>query len=241
MRVGLSSKLACIAILGSVLLMGYTLMSVSGGADPEYDLTIDNIPVEFNDGKTLYLDTQTNDRAFVIFSDYLQIRSHYLTFYDLNISDGHSDTNLVSGDYCYATIPSVNATLNSIRPVNNIALSTDSGSVTVSVLKNTDRKIQLRVNSSNHASLNIQFYDLLPYDNYKFSVDGDRVSIDKTNDQGVLEYSFDGPWTTHTLTLEYAGYVYFNDFMVKMLAVGFVIALGAIMAVVILSRRNSRG
>ena len=82
----------------SVCLLGYVVMSVSGlGADPEYDLTVDNIPVNFSDNKTLYLDTQTNDRAFIIYNNYMQIRSQYLTFYDLNNSYAHEDVNLVIG------------------------------------------------------------------------------------------------------------------------------------------------
>lgn len=232
-----ANRILVALIVGSLCFMGYTVTSVAwAGYADDYDLTIGNIPVQFDGNKTLYLDTQTNDVGFVIYNAYLQVRSSHPHYYSLNITDGHANSNLVTGNYCYSMVASVNATLNNVYTYSNIDLSTDAGSVTVSVLKNTKQKIELRANSSNNASLNLYFSDLIPWDKYKFSVDGNRQSMDKANETGQLEYEFDGSWSSHTLTLEYAGYVYFNDFAVKLLVLFFILAIGAIGAVSLLSR-----
>src|SRR4030042_6089844 len=198
MRVGLSSKLACIAILGSVLLMGYTLMSVSGGADPEYDLTIDNIPVNFDDDKTLYLDTQTNDRGFVIYPDYMVIRSPYVTFYDLNNSYAHDDINYVIGSYCYTpAIPAQNATLDTITPVDRFQLSSWNGTVTVATTEYTTNRMVLTVNSTDNATLLIRCTGLHRNYEYKVYVDDHPVGYERVNSEQYLEYNYTGDWSTN--------------------------------------------
>jgi len=234
-------RLVAIALILSFGVTGPSFVTVLASETPEHDLTIDNIPCNFNDNKTLYIDTQTNDRGFVIYNDYLLVRSHYLSFYDLNISDGHSDTNLVSGAYCYATIPAVNATLTDIREVNNIGFSTDSGSVTVSIIKNTRTLIKLRANSSNDAELNIFVYNLVPYDKYKLSVDGDRVEMKKSNGNGSISFEYDGAWSSHTLTISYEGFIYWGDFVVLLLKLGFVLGIAVISAQILLTRRRGSG
>ena len=236
-----TKRLLAIVLVGSLTLTGFALVSVLAAETPEYDLTLDNIPCNFDNNKTLNIDTQTNDRGFVIYNEYLLVRSHYLSFYDLNISDGHTDTNLISGEYCYATIPAVNATLTNIREVNNIGFSTDSGSVTVSIIKNTRTLIKLRANSSNDAELNIFVYDLIPYDKYKLSVDGDRVEMKKSNGDGSISFEYDGAWSSHTLTISYEGFIYWGDFAVLLLKLGFVLSIGAIAATILLSRRRGSG
>jgi len=228
----------------SVLLLSlsaFALMNGIASLPPDYDLVVDNLPCDFNDGKTLFVDTQTNHRDFVVYSDHLLIRSHYLSFYDLNISDGHRDTNLVSGDYCYATIPSVNATLVNVREIDNLGFSTDSGSVTVSILKNARTLIKLAVNSSNDARLNIFVYDLIPFDKYKLSVDGDRVEMKKSNGDGSISFEYDGAWSSHTLTISYEGFIYWGDFAVLLMKLGFVLGIGVIAATILLSRRRGSG
>jgi len=234
-------RLVAVGLICSVVLTGFSLLSVLASVTPEYDLTMDNMPCNFDDNKTLYIDTQTNDRGFVIYNGYLLVRSHYLSFYDLNISDGHTDTNLVSGSYCYATIPAVNATLTDIREVNNIGFSTDSGSVTVSIIKNTRTLIKLRANSSNDAELNIFVYNLIPYDKYKLSVDGDRVEMKKSNGDGSISFEYDGAWSSHTLTISYEGFIYWGDFAVLLMKLGFVLGIGVIAATILLSRRRGSG
>ena len=236
----IETKVVAIALVCSICFMGYALTSSMALDTPDYDLTIDDMPVSLGD-ETLRIDTQTNDRAFIIHSDYIQIRSQYLTFYDLNISDGHADTNIVSGNYCYATIASINATLVNVREVNNIGLSTDSGSVTVSVLKNTNTLIKLRVNSSNDAELNLFFYNLIPFEKYKLSVDGERIDMKKATGTGGIAFEYDGTWSSHTLTLSYEGFIYWNDFAVLLLKLGFVLGIGAIAATILLSRRRGSG
>ena len=228
----------------SVLLLSlsaFALMNGIASLPPDYDLVVDNLPCDFNDGKTLFVDTQTNHRDFVVYSDHLLIRSHYLSFYDLNISDGHRDTNLVSGDYCYATIPSVNATLVNVREIDNLGFSTDSGSVTVSILKNTRTTVKLRVNSSNDASLNIFVYDLIPFDKYKFSVDSHRVEIAKASESGTLVFEYDGVWSSHTLTISYEGFLYWGNFAVTMMWVGGGFGAIALFYVLVSSRRGGHG
>ena len=234
-------RIAVLALVCAIGFTGYAFMSVGAFDSPDYDLVIDNIPCNFDLDKTLYIDTQTNDRGFVIYNDYLLVRSHYLSFYDLNISDGHSDTNLVSGAYCYATIPAVNATLTDIREVNNIGFSTDSGSVTVSIIKNTRTLIKLRANSSNDAELNIFVYNLVPYDKYKLSVDGDRVEMKKSNGDGSISFEYDGAWSSHTLTISYEGFIYWGDFVVLLLKLGFVLGIAVISAQILLTRRRGSG
>ena len=230
-------KIVAIAVLSSLCMVGYTLTAY-GGMDP--DLVVDNTRCDFSDGKSLYIDTQTTSRSFVLSNTFLQIRSHYLSFYDLNISDGHADTNVVSGDYCYATIPSINATLIDVREVDNLGFSTDSGSATVALLKNTRTTIKILVNSSNDASLNIFVYDLIPFDKYKFSVDGHRVEITKASESGSLIFAYDGDWSSHVLTISYEGFIYWGDFAVTMMWVGG--GFGAILLFyVMVSSRRGRG
>ena len=234
-------RIAVLALVCAIGLTGHTLMTTLAYASVSYDLTVDNIPCNFNDGKTLYIDTQTNDIGYVIYATSFQIRSTHPNTYELNISDGHRDTNLVSGDYCYATIPSVNATLVNVREIDNLGFSTDSGSVTVSILKNARTLIKLAVNSSNDARLNIFVYDLIPFDKYKLSVDGDRVEMKKSNGDGSISFEYDGAWSSHTLTISYEGFIYWGDFAVLLMKLGFVLGIGVIAATILLSRRRGSG
>jgi len=234
-------KLTTITLVISICSTSCILMGQRAGAvSPVINLTMDDFPCNMG-SETMILDFETRDRGIMIQPSQILIRSHYLSFYDLNISDGHSDNNLVSGDYCYCAIPSQNATLTTIREVNNIGFSTDSGSVTVSIIKNTRTLIKLQANSSNDAELNIFVYNLVPYDKYKLSVDGDRVEMKKSNGDGSISFEYDGAWSSHTLTISYEGFIYWGDFAVLLMKLGFVLGIGVIAAQILLTRRRGSG
>jgi hypothetical protein len=202
-----ANRALAILVALSILGLGYTLMSVSGGAAVDYDLTIDNIPVNFSAEKTMYLDTQTNDRAFIIYNDYLKIRSQYLTFYDLNTSYEHDDVNQVIGAYCYTTIPAQNATLDSITPVDMFELSSWNGTVTVSAVSTDLDHPTLEVNSTTNASLFIRVHGLHRNYEYKIFIDGhpELDSWVRVNDAQYIEYNYTGPWSLHTITFQKYG------------------------------------
>jgi hypothetical protein len=132
----------------------------------------------------------------------MEIFSPYMSFYDLNISDHHPDINLVSGAYCYATIPAQNATLTRIREVNNIALSSSGGSVTVSISRNEDAIIRLRVNSTSTPTLTVSLSGLVAGDRYQVTMDStvvhDRIYA---SPNGTMTFSVDGPWSSHELSI----------------------------------------
>lgn len=194
-------KLVSILLVVSASLLGYVLTSVSGmNADPDYDLTIDNIPVNFDDEKTLYLDTQTNDRGFVIYQDYLLIRSSYLTFYDLNDSYVHEDVNLVIGNYAYATVPARNATLDSITEINRFELSSWNGTVSVQCSAYGTTRMTLEVNSTDNATLLIRAVGLHRNYEYRVLVDDQPVDWLRVNDAQYIEYNYTGEWSNHTIS-----------------------------------------
>lgn len=196
-----STKLASIALLSSVLLLGYTLMSVSGGADPEYDLTIDNIPVNFDGDTTLYVDTQTNDRGFVIYNNHLLIRSQYLTFWDFNETYEHEDVCYVTGSYAYATVPAQNLTLDSITEINRFQLSSWNGTVTVGCTEYSASRMTLQVNSTDNATLLIRAVELHRNYEYRVFVDDQPREWLKVNDAQYIEYNYTGDWSNHTISL----------------------------------------
>lgn len=198
--------------IGSLSLLGYVLTSVSGmNADPEYDLTIDNIPVNFDDDKTLYVDTQTNDRAFLIYNDYLQVRSQYLTFYELNNSYDHEDVNLIIGTYCYTpSIPAQNATLDSIIPIDRFTFYAWNGTVSVKCPSSDADSMTLEINSTDEdATLLIRAISLTYGHEYRVIVDGDTKEWCRVNWQGYIEYNYTAGWSNHTITFLHIGGVTF--------------------------------
>lgn len=209
MGVSLSPKLASIAILSSIVLLGYTLMSVSGGADPEYDLTIDNIPVNFDDNKTLYLDTQTNDRGFLIYNDHMFIRSQCLTFYDFNETYEHEDVNLVIGSYCYQYVPAVNLTLDTITPIDRFILSSWNGTVSVKCSEYGSNRMTLEVNSTDDATLMVRATELTYGNEYRVIIDGEPQGWVRVNWQQYFEYNYTGDWSNHTIVFLQTGGVTF--------------------------------
>ena len=237
MSAKLSVKLVSLFLVLSVCLLGYVSMSTQATTAPTYDLRIDSIPCLFDANKTMVLDFTSNYRAIIVYPDELQIRSHYLSFYDLNISDGHQDVNVVSGTYCYATIPAVNATLTKIREVNNIALGTSGGSVTVRVLENGPSKIKLRVNSTSNPTLFVNLTGMSASGgSYRVSIDStdiiDRIYASPTGD---LSFNFSGPWSSHILTI-WAPLAGLYEMGPLMLYIGVTFGLIAIIVVAILSR-----
>lgn len=204
-------KVGILAVILSGCYLGYTLMSVSGlSADPEYDLTIDNIPVNFDDDKTLYVDTQTNDRAFVIYNNHLKIRSSYLTFWDYNESDSHEDICYVNGSYAYAIVPAANLTLDSITEINRFVLSSSDGTVGVQCISYDSDSMTLEINSTDaDASLTVRAVGLTYGHEYRVVVDGDTRSWVRVNWQNYLEYNYTGDWSNHTLSFIHIGGVTF--------------------------------
>ena len=203
----IGSKLVAIALVCSVCFMGYTLMSVGAFVAPEYDLVIDDIPCNFTNNKTIRIDTQTNDRGFVIYSDYLHIRSQYLTFYELNNSYEHEDINYVIGGYCYTPdIPAQNATLDTITEINRFQLSSWNGTVTVQMpTQYSTNRMELVFNSTDNATLLIRAVGLHAGDEYKIIVDGDSQGWQWVNAQQYLEYNYTGDWSTHTVVFQFTG------------------------------------
>lgn len=192
--------------IGSLCLMGYTVTYALAGADPEYDLTIDNIPVIFSGNKTLYLDTQTNDRGFLIYNDHLKIRSQYLTFYELNNSYEHEDVNYVIGGYCYTPIPAQNATLDTIVEINRFQLSSWNGTVTVGCTEYGTSRMVLQVNSTDNATLLIRAVELHRNYEYRVLVDDSPVAWLRVNDGQYIEYNYTGDWwSNHTITFQQYG------------------------------------
>ena len=182
-------------------------MSVLATDTPEYDLTIDDIPCNFIDNKTIRIDTQTNDRGFVIYNDYLQIRSQYLTFYELNNSYAHDDINYVIGDYCYTpTIPAQNATLDTITEINRFQLSSWNGTVTVQrPTEYSTNRMELVFNSTDNATLLIRAVGLHAGDEYKVFVDGESRGWRYVTDYQYLDYNYTGDWSNHTIVFQFTG------------------------------------
>lgn len=192
--------------IGSLCLMGYTVTYALADADPEYDMTIDNIPINFDNDKTLYLDTQTNDRAFIIFDDYLQIRSSHLTFYDLNNSFPHEDINLIIGEYAYTpSIPAQNATLDSIRPIDRFEFWAWNGTVSVQCSEYGASRMTLEVNSTDNATIIIRCLDLHPNYDFRVIIDGEPLGYLRVNYARYMEYNYSGDWSNHTITFVQVG------------------------------------
>jgi hypothetical protein len=203
-----STRLAALLMVAVLSCLGYTAMYAWAFADPEYDLTVDNIPVNFDGNKTLYLDTQTNDRGFVIYNDHLKIRSQYLTFWDFNESYDHEDVCLVNGSYAYATVPAMNLTLDSITEINRFQLSSWNGTVTVGCTEYSASRMTLQVNSTDNATLLIRAVELHRNYEYRVFVDDQPREWLKVNDAQYIEYNYTGDWSNHTITLlQYGQYI----------------------------------
>ena len=193
------SRPAAAIIAAMICFAGYALMSEVRGASLEYDLVIDEIPLNFTSGHTMTLDTSTNDRAFIIHDDYLQIRSQYLTFWDFNETYEHEDVNLVVGPYCYAHVPAENLTLDSITEINRFQLSSWNGTVSVRCAEYDARHMKLIINSSDDATLLIRGCALTFGDEYRVLVDGNTVDWVRVNWNRYFEYNYTGAWSNHTV------------------------------------------
>ena len=186
---GNSSKLAAIALVCLVGLMGYVVTS-KAAMSVDYDLVIDDMPVNFTDNKTLRIDTQTNDRGFVIYDDYLHIRSPYLTFWDFNETYDHEDVNLVIGQYCYAYVPAENLTLDSITEVDRFQLSSWNGTVSVQCVSDSADRMILEVNSTDNATLLVRAVGLHRNYEYRILVDDVQIGWKTVNVNGWFEYNY---------------------------------------------------
>lgn len=184
---------------------GYALMTAWAMTTTDYDLHIDNIPVAFTDDKTLYLDTQTSGRAFIIYDDHLKIRSEHLTFYDFNESDGHENINYVTEEFCYAVVPAVNLTLDNIQQVDRFEFYAWNGTVGVQCLQYTTRTMRLIVNSTDNATLLIRPVGLTQFYEYKVLVDSNVTAFRAVNAEGYFEYNYTGDWSNHTITFVLSG------------------------------------
>lgn len=208
MDMSLYGKLAAVALICSLTFSGYALTNARGFsmmATPDYDLTIDNLPVNFTDEKTLYLDTQTNNRGFVIYQDHLRIRSQYLTYWDFNESYEHEDVCYVIGQYAYAYVPAENLTLDSITEINRFRLSSWNGTVTVSSSSYSPSRMVLHVNSTENASLLIEAVSLVFASRYHVYYDDNYSHSLVVGASGIIAVNYTGPWSNHTITLSYAG------------------------------------
>ena len=186
-------------IIAVLSLLGYTITDVYGGASFDYDLVVDDMPVNFNDDVTMRIDTQTNDRGFVIYNDYLLIRSPYLTYWDFNETYEHEDVNLVNGSYCYAYVPAENLTLNSITEINRFRLSSWNGTVSVQCSEYGTDSMILEANSTDNATLLIRAVGLHRYYEYRVLVDSAPVAWVTTDVNGAFEYNYTADWSNHTI------------------------------------------
>ena len=202
MEIRTSMKIVSLFLVLSVCLLGYVSMSTWGTTTPGGGLRIDAIPAYFNANKTVIMDFTSAHAGIVVYPDALLILSpYYISSYGLNVSSGHPD-NLVSGDRCYVSVPVQNATLTTITEVDNIALSTSGGSVTVKLLRNEPTIVQLRVNSTSTPTLSISISGLVAGDWYRVTMDSttiyERVYADVN---GAMTFSVSGPWSSHDLTI----------------------------------------
>ena len=200
-------RLFSIALVGSLALAGYGFMSILATEDITYGLTMDNVPVNFDDDLTLYIDTQTNYRRYMIFNDNLVIQSQYLTFYELNNSYEHDDINYVVGGYCYTPeIPAQNATLDTITEINRFQLSSWNGTVTVQrPTEYSTNRMELTINSTDNATLLVRAVGLHAGDEYKVFVDGEVQGWRWVNDYQYFDYNYTGDWSTHTVVFQFTG------------------------------------
>ena len=196
-------RLLAISLAGLLTLTTFTLTSVLATEPPEYDLTIPDIPCVLGD-ETFRIDTQTNDRGFLISNDGVTIRSQYLTFYELNNSYEHDDINYVVGGYCYTPeIPAQNATLDTIIEINRFQLSSWNGTVTVQrPTQYSENRMVLTVNSSDNATLLIRAVDLHRNYEYRIIVDDVKVGWIRVNSDRYFDYNYTGDWSNHTITFQ---------------------------------------
>ena len=199
-RAYIVKRAVSIVLVTIIGIAGYAFTSAIAADAPQYDLTIDNMPVNFTAETTMRLDTQTNDRAFVIYEDHLRIRSQYLTFWDFNETYDHEDVNLVTGAYAYAVVPAMNLTLNSITEINRFQLSSWNGTVSVRCSEYGINRMTLLVNSSDNATLLIRAVDLSVGYEYRVLIDGAPTDWVRANWHDYFEYNYTGSWSNHTIT-----------------------------------------
>ena len=199
MRSYYGRRLLALLVAISACLAGYTLVQAAFDA-PEYDLTIDNMPVNFTLDRTMHIDTQTNDRTFVIYTDHMKIRSQYLTFWDFNETYEHEDVNLITGAYCYAAIPAENLTLDSITEINRFQLSSWNGTVSVRCSDYSVNRMTLLVNSSDNATLLIRAVGLSVGYEYRVLIDGAPTGWVRANWHDYFDYNYTGSWSNHTIS-----------------------------------------
>ena len=199
-----TNRILAICLVLSFSLTGFVVSSAMTDP-PTYDLTVDNIPVNFDDDKTMYVDTQTNDRAFLIYNDHLKIRSAYLTFWGFNETYEHEDICFVSGSYAYALVPAINLTLNSITEVNRFEFYAWNGTVGVQCSDYSTNRMTLQVNSTDNATLLIRPTGLTRNYEYRVVIDGNAVGWAHVNSQGYFEYNYTGDWSNHTITFTLIG------------------------------------
>ena len=206
-RAYLEKRVLAFVLAVTLGLSGYAITSTLATDAPEYDLTIDNMPVNLTDNKTLYIDTQTNDRAYVIHTDYIQIRSQYLTFWDFNETYPHEDVNYVIGDYCYAHVPAENLTLDTVTEINRFQLSSWNGTVSVQCVSDDSERMVLEANSTDNATLLIRAVGLHRYYEYRILVDDSPVGWGVADVNGEFEFNYTAGWSNHTIEFRLMGYL----------------------------------
>lgn len=198
-------KILTVAMTFMLCLSGYFQMMAKGIASVDHDLVVSDMPVGFDNGKTMRIDTQTNYRSFVIYNDCLRIRSQYLTYWDFNETYEHEDVCYVIGEYVYAYVPPENLTLNSITEINRFQLSSWNGTVSVHSSQYSINRMTLIVNATTNASLLIRPVGLEFASRYRVLVDDEEVTSCVVNMAGYFEYNYTGVWSNHTITLLYSG------------------------------------
>ena len=202
-QMALAGAVLSLCIIGNSAMMTWATLDA-----PSYDVLFDDAPVEFADDKTLRLDVASNDRAYLVYDDHLQIRSSYITYYDLNNSYEHEDVNYVIGAYCYTPpIPAQNATLDSVTEINRFNFYAWNGTVSVQAMQYSANRMTLEVNSTDNATLLVRPVGLSHGYEYRVLVDGDTVGWARVNSQGYFEYNYTGDWSNHTITFTLIGRV----------------------------------
>jgi len=236
----LSIKLVSLFLILSVCLLGYVSTNTWGTTTPTPGggLRIDAIPCYFNANKTMIMDFTSAHAGIVVYPDALLILSpYYISSYGLNVSSGHP-ANLVSGDRCYVSVPVQNATLTTITEIDNIALTTSGGSVTVKLLRNEPTIVQLQVNSTSTPTLIVSLSNLIAGDWYKVTMDStavyDRIFADEN---GTMTFSVSGPWSSHDLTItDMNPMSQYGPLSTWIIAIGFTVGLIAFIIVAVFSR-----
>ena len=200
------SKLAAVASV-FLLCMGGYLATANAATPLEYDLTIDAIPVEFEGDITMILESQTNERAIWIFADRLEVRSFWLTFYDMNTTDEeYEGTNYVDANYSALVIQAENASVET-RPVQ-IGVEAVNGTLefenmtigTTSSVGKMAYSVDIR-NATENLELRLVAAGLVPAREWSVRLDGVQVEKCHSNASGMIELDLTGPWSNQTLTI----------------------------------------